>query len=343
MHIWIDLGNSPHVPFFRALVPEFERRGHLVEMTARDFAQTVEMAEAAGFSPAVIGGHGGRRLPGKARNLASRAWALARWARTRHFDLAVSHNSHEHLLAARLRRLPCVTLMDYEYHPANHFSFRLATRVIVPRAFPNEALRRYGVREAKVRRYDGTKEDVYLADFEVDPKFAEELCSLGVGSKDVLIVVRPPALDALYHRFDNQLFDEMLERMTARADVKLIMLPRTEEQKQRLAERHRSANIIWPPKALDGSNLIAAADLVVSAGGTMNREAAALGVPTATIFAGRWAAIDEQLVNEGRLKRILTRKDLDALEIRKKCGLNARRARHVRAEVAELILSSTAN
>ena len=308
-------------------------------MTARRFAQTVELAAAAGFSPAVIGGHGGPRLPGKARNLAARAWALARWARPRDFDLAVSHNSHEHLLAARLIRLRAVTLMDYEHHPANHFSFRLAARVIVPGSFPAEALRRFGAGEAKVRRYDGTKEDVYLADFEADPKFSETLCALGVSGEDVLVVARPPAFEALYHRFDNELFDELLELLVRREDVKLVMLPRTEEQRRRLAARHQSARIIWPQKALDGSNLIAAADLVVSAGGTMNREAAALGVPTATIFAGRWAAIDEQLVREGRLKRLSTRSDLEALEVRKKSGLNARRARHVRAEVADLILS----
>jgi predicted glycosyltransferase len=336
--IWIDLGNSPHVPFFRALLPEFERRGHEVLLTARAFAQTVEMAEAAGMSPTVIGGHGGRKLPGKAWNLLQRGWALARWARGHNFDLAVSHNSHEHLLAARLLGLRSVTLMDYEYHPANHFSFRIASRVIVPDAFPDAALRRLGARESKVRRYHGTKEDVYLADFEADPNFLDTLRALGITSEEILVVVRPPALDALYHRFDNELFDELLERLSGRDGVKLIMLPRTEEQKRKLIARHPSPNLIWPRVVLDGSNLIAAADLVVSAGGTMNREAAALGVAAATIFAGRWPAIDEQLVREGRLIRISTRSDLEALDIKKKGGLNIRAARHVRAEVAELIL-----
>ena len=59
MRIWIDLANSPHVPFFRALIPEFGARGHQVEITARDFAQTVELAMNAGLMPHVIGGHGG--------------------------------------------------------------------------------------------------------------------------------------------------------------------------------------------------------------------------------------------------------------------------------------------
>src|SRR5918996_3360648 len=163
MLIWIDLANSPHVPFFRALAGEFRARGHEVEVTAREFAQTVELAEDAGLRPEVVGGHGGGRLSGKAGNLLGRAWALARWAKGRGFDLAVGHNSYSQVLAARLLGLRAVTLMDYEHQPANHLAFRLASRVVVPRAFPEEALRRAGARPERVRRYDGIKEDVYLA------------------------------------------------------------------------------------------------------------------------------------------------------------------------------------
>ena len=335
MRIWIDLANSPHVPFFRALVPEFERRGASVLMTARDFAQTIELAQAAGLVATVIGGHGGRALAGKAGNLVGRAAALSRWARGREFDLAVSHNSYAHVAAARLLGIRSVTLMDYEHQPANHLAFRLASRVVVPRSFPEEALRRYGARARKVRRYQGTKEDVYLADFEPDPRFAETLAALGVSAADVTVVVRPPARDALYHRFENELFDELLARLSSRAGVKVILLARTEAQRETYASR---PNLILPRAALDGANLIAASDLVVSAGGTMNREAAALGVPAATIYAGRWAAVDEELVREGRLRRISTREDLDALPVEKKREARARRASDVRAEVVDLIL-----
>ncbi|MDX6696194.1 MAG: uncharacterized protein QOF02_3797 [Blastocatellia bacterium] len=335
--IWIDLANSPHVPFFRALIPEFERRGATVETTAREFAQTLEMAAAAGMSPVVIGGHGGRRLAGKAGNLFGRAAALWRWARGRKFDLAVSHNSYAQTLAARCLGIKSVTLMDYEHQPANHLAFRLASRVIVPQAFPASALKRYGVRHAKARRYLGTKEDVYLADFAPDPRFAETLRGLGVNPDDVLVVVRPPARDALYHRFENELFDELLERLCARAGTKVILLARTLEQREAYTARACS-NMILPRAALDGANLIAAADLVISAGGTMNREAAALGIPAATIYAGRWAALDEQLVREGRLRRIATRDDLQSLPIEKKSAPKARRAQSVRAQVADLIL-----
>jgi uncharacterized protein len=335
--IWIALANSPHVPFFRALVPEFAARGHEVVVTAREFAQTVELARAAGLAPDVVGGHGGRGLTGKAGNLAGRAARLARWARGRDLDLAVSHNSYTQIAAARWLGLSSVTLMDYEHQPANHLAFRLASRIIVPRAFPDAALRRFGARARKVRRYDGTKEDVYLADFTPDPTFAAQLRELGVESTDVCVVVRPPARDALYHRFENELFDELLARLRARADVKVIMLARSNEQRELYGAR-AAPNFILPQHALDGANLIAAADLIISAGGTMNREAAALGVPAATIYAGRWAAIDEELVREGRLRRIATRADLDAVTLRKKEGLNVRRATHVREEVVRLIL-----
>jgi len=336
MRIWIDLANSPHVPFFHALIPEFLARGHQVEVTARDYAQTVALAKAAGLTPVVIGGHGGGKLAGKASNLVGRAAALAKWARGRGFDLAVSHNSYAHVAAASGLRIRTATLMDYEHQPANHLAFRLASRVIVPRAFPESALRRYGASPQKVRRYIGTKEDVYLADFSPDPNFFQKLKELGVATDDVLVVVRPPAREALYHRFENELFAELLNRLGKRPDVKVIMLARSESQRQTYAKE--TSNLISPREVLDGANLINAADLIVSAGGTMNREAAALGVPAATIYAGQWAAIDEELVREGRLQRIASREDLQALSVKKKQITNPRRELHVRQEVAELIL-----
>jgi hypothetical protein len=340
MLIWIDLANSPHVPFFRALAGEFRARGHEVSVTAREFAQTVELAEAAGLRPSVVGGHGGGKLSGKAGNLLGRAWALARWARGKRFGLAVSHNSYSQVLAARALGLRAVTLMDYEHQPANHLAFRLASRVVVPESFPEEALRRFGARAGRVRRYRGIKEDVYLADFEPDPDFAGLLISkFGIdASRDTLVVVRPPAREALYHRFENELFDGLLARLLASSNVQVVLLARTDAQREEVVARHAADNLHAPREALDGANLVAAADLVVSAGGTMNREAAALGVPAATVYAGRWAALDEQLVRAGRLKRISSREEIDGLRVEKKGATAARRESGVRAEVARLIL-----
>src|SRR5712672_3952889 len=231
MRIWIDLANSPHVPFFHALIPEFTARGHTVEISARDFAQTVELATKAGMMAHVIGGHGGGSITGKAGNLVGRAAALRKWARDRGFDLAVSHNSYAQIAAAAALGMKSVTLMDYEHQPANHLAFRLASRVIVPRAFPSAELKRYGAATRKVKRYEGTKEDVYLADFASDPEFAETLLQLGIASDDVLVVARPPAREALYHRFENELFDELLSHLSSREEVKIILLPRSDVQR----------------------------------------------------------------------------------------------------------------
>ena len=336
MRLWIDLANSPHVPFFKALAARFVERGHEIEITARDFAETVPLAKAAGFEPQVVGAHGGRQVSAKAGNLMSRAWSLATWARKRQFDLAISHNSYSQILAARGLRIRRVTLMDYEYQPANHLAFRLTSRIIVPESFPAKRLRRYGASAGKVRRYHGTKEDVYLADFQPDPSFATQLCELGVRPDNVLVLMRPPARDALYHRFENKLFDEALALLLNQEDVQVVLLPRNEAQRATYSGR-AGDRLIVPAKPLDGANLIAASDFVISAGGTINREAAALGVPVASVYAGSWAAVDEELVKEGRLKRISNPADLSTLRVEKKGHSNPRRASAVIDEIVNLI------
>jgi predicted glycosyltransferase len=334
MRLWIDLANSPHVPFFKALAPKFTEQGHEIEITAREFAETIPLAQAAGFTPHVAGVHGGRAVSAKASSLLSRAWALARWARKRKYDLAISHNSYSQILAARALGIRTVTLMDYEHQPANHLAFRFASRIIVPTSFPAERMRHYGARVGSVRRYHGTKEDVYLAGFQRDPLFGAQLCELGVNPDNVLVLMRPPAHDALYHRFQNTLFDDALAMLMSSEKVQVILLPRNEAQRAAYSEKR----LIVPAKPVDGANLIAASDLVISAGGTINREAAALGVPAVSIYAGKWAAVDEELVKDGRLQRVSSADDLRKLVVQKKRTTNPRRAVEVVDEVVQHIL-----
>jgi hypothetical protein len=215
----------------------------------------------------------------------------------------------------------------------------MASRIIVPDAFPEAALARFGASASKVKRYAGLKEDVYLVDFQCDPEFPKLLGKLGIDRSNVLVTVRPPASEALYHRFENELFDELLERLLAAPNVKVVLLPRNDLQRESYKARAVS-NLIIPSVPLDGGNLIAHSDLVVSAGGTMNREAAALGIPAASIYLGEWAAIDEQLVKSGRLRRIDTPDAIRGLLVQKKGATNARREVHVSTEVADLILET---
>ncbi|MGI9036321.1 MAG: DUF354 domain-containing protein [Pyrinomonadaceae bacterium] len=338
MRIWIDLGNSPHVPFFLALSKEFERRGHSILWTARDYAQTIALARKADLPIEIFGAHGGKSIFQKGLKFGARVFDLAAWARGKKIDLALSHNSHEPLAVARMLGVESVNLMDYEHHPMNHLSFRLANRIIVPESFPDKFLKKFGALK-KTRKFDGIKEDVYLSDFKPDAEFQNELKNLGVKPEDILVVARPHAPEALYHRgFANEILDELLDKFAARERVKIVLLPRKNYQGKELKAKHPQANIIVPERILDGANLLAAADLVISGGGTMNREAAALGVPTASVFAGRAAAVDEYLARENRLLKITSREDLTKIKPVKKSVLNPRRENDARRQIVEFIL-----
>ena len=321
------------------MAKEFERRGHSILWTARDYAQTVELAQKMGIDAEVFGAHGGKSVFRKGKKFIARVWNLLRWARGKKIDLVVSHNSQEPLVVARLLRIKGVTLMDYEHHPGNRLSFRAATKVIVPENFPDASLRKFGVSETKARKFQGIKEDVYLSDFEPDKNFQTELENLGVTPENILVVVRPHAPEALYHRqFSNEILDELLDKFSADENVRIILLPRKDYQGAELRKKHPHSNIIIPERVLDGANLLAAADLVISGGGTMNREAAALGVPTASVFAGRAAAIDEYLFSEKRLQKIESSADLAKIKLEKKKKLNLRGEKNVREQIVNFIL-----
>ena len=293
MRIWVDLTNSPHVVVLRPIIRALREDGHDVEITARDFAQTLGLAERFGLAVTPIGHHRGEKIAAKAVGLVERSFTLARWARGRpRFDLALGHGSNDVTVAARLLRIPCSTTFDYEWAKVQHnVNCRLAQAVVVPEAIPPERLYRYGAR-GKLHQYAGLKEEYYLADFEPDPAV---LAELALDSAQPIAVVRTPPAVSLYHRFENPLFGQILDRLRG---TQTVVLPRVESQRAELD------GFIVPERAIDAQSLIAYADLVVSAGGTMNREAVALGTPVFTVFEGRLGAVDERLIAEGRLRRL---------------------------------------
>jgi predicted glycosyltransferase len=315
VRIWVDMTNSPHVPFFRPLLALLEERGHEVHVSARDFAQTLELLEAAGIAFDVVGPpHGGAGRTRKIRAMGSRLRALRTWARPRRFDLAVSHASHELPLAARMLGVPSSYAYDYEFARTQHtLGSRAATRVVVPEAIPQERLDRLGATAAKVRRYPGLKEDYYLAGLVPDPVVLE---TLGLDPSRVLAVVRTPPEVSLYHRHGSPLFADVLERLGRDAGVQAVVLPRTPAQREALRQA-ALPSLVVPEHAIDAQSLIALADLVVSAGGTMNREAVALGTPVWTTFAGRLGSVDESLIADGRLAELVS---ADALVVEKSVG-----------------------
>jgi len=297
---WIDVSNSPQVPFFRPLIARLRERGHDLSVTTREYAQTTELLSLHGIEHEVIGPrHGGAGAFGKTRAMGGRLRALRRYARGRGFDLALSHASHELPMVARSLGIPSSYAFDYEFARVQHgFGCRAAHRVVVPDAIPQDRLDRLGAGVRKVRRYPGLKEEYYLHGFTPDPRVVDEL---GLDRDRTLVVVRTPPDVSLYHRGSNPLFGNVLERLGTDPHVQAVVLPRTDEQRAEITGRGLPSLLV-PDRAVDAQSLVALSDLVVSAGGTMNREAVALGVPAYTTFAGELGAVDRMLVGEGRLR-----------------------------------------
>ena len=308
MRIWLDMANSPHPVLLGPVARELEARGHEVFVTTRDHAQTRELTQSKWPGAATVGGESPPSRRAKAREIAGRVIGLRRTLTGVKADAAVSLGSYAQIVAARSLGMQALTLMDYEYQPANHLSFRLAQRVVVPVAFPDQRLRRYGASVKRVAKFDGFKEELYLDEIdavrnaiELETGGSDRVAERRVRSRmrETLAVFRPPPEGALYHRQGNSLFDLVLRRAIDRDDVKVVVLPRMAHQRTRYSEL---SGVQSPENAADGLALLRSADVFVGAGGTMSREAALLGVRAYTIFGGELASVDAELIQRGLLQ-----------------------------------------
>ncbi|MBX5469162.1 MAG: DUF354 domain-containing protein [Thermoleophilaceae bacterium] len=333
MRIWIDMTAPAHVLVFRPIIARLREQGHEVEVTARDYAQTLELLELHGIEHVSFGRHGGATRAKKVAALVSRTRAMRRFGKRRGFELALAHGSNDLALAAASLGIPAANMFDYEFATAQHnVGCRLARRVVTPEAIPRERLARYGAGPGKLVQYPGLKEEYYLADFEPDPGVIEEL---GVDTERVTVVVRPPPDVSLYHRKSNKLFPQVLDRLGNDENVQAVVLPRTQAQREHV-KALALPSVIVPDRAVDAQSLIALADLVVSAGGTMNREAVALGTPVYTTYGGRLGGVDEWLIREGRLRPLTNAR---AIELEKRSG-NGRRTRRDPAILVDILLGT---
>jgi len=311
--IWIDLDNSPHVPLFRPIIEELKNGGADVLVTSRKHAQTEELLNLWNMQYVSIGTHGGKSKARKIVNLIERARLLRREVGGSAVTSAVSHGSRTQLLAAASMGIRTLVMDDYEYSDQVLARF-LARGMLVPRAIPIDRLTKAGIRANRVMRYDGFKEEIYLPAFVSDPAFR---ASLGIAESVVLVTMRPPSVAANYHDAKSEmLFRDCLEVFCAHPGVLCLIVNRTEAERRLVPDRllnSGSARIL--EKAVDGLQLLWASDLVVSGGGTMNREAALLGVPTYSVFTGLRPAMDEQLVRMGKLRYLVSREEIDAVAL----------------------------
>jgi predicted glycosyltransferase len=333
MRIWVDMSGPAHVLVLRPIIERLRDAGHEVEVTSREYTQTQQLLELHGIEHTSIGRHAGASRIRKAGRLAQRTAGMLRFGRSRSFDLALAHGSNDLAIAARVLSIPEANMHDYEYAVMQHrVGCRLARRVIFPELVPPERLRRFGVTDEKLRRYPGLKEEYYLADFEPDRELP---AALGIDRERVVVVLRPPPDVSLYHRKSNKLFPGVLMRLGNDPDVHAVVLPRTPEQRKFVGTL-ALPSVILPEAAVDAQSLIAQSDLVISAGGTMNREAVALGVPVYTTYGGRMGGVDEALIRSGRLRPLTSP---GAIELRKR-DLNGDRTRRDPQLLVDLVLGT---
>ena len=315
MNIWIDLANSPHVLFFKPIIQELEKKGHIVFVTHRDFAQTSRLCQIYEIDSECIGKHGGQGVWKKVGNIIHRALQLRKCSKGKKIDLAVSHNSYAHAIAAKFLRIPYITIMDYEYQPANHINFRLADKILVPFTFNLEDIKKYGATARKLVKYQGLKEDVYLWQFQPRQNFWHfEFPELDPSK--VMCTIRPPATMAAYHNFENPVFYELLTYLLEQPNLQLVAFPRTTDQ--RLQLKNDFPDLFLAAKSVHGAQLIANSDIIISAGGTMNREAAVLGTPAYTIYAGNMGSVDNYLIKHQQICLINNKSDFHRIVLKKK-------------------------
>jgi predicted glycosyltransferase len=299
MKIWIDLDNTPHVPFFKPIIRELEKRGHTVVLTARDAFQVCELADKMGLNPVKVGHHYGKNRFMKVWGLGWRTLQLLPTFLKHRPDLALSHGSRGQILLSNILRIPTVMIMDYEFAET---PWLLRPRwEIVPKVLLEADLQ--CKHPERVRTYDGIKEDVYAPDFKPDSSLFK---LLDLDPKKIIVTVRPPANEAHYHNPESELFFvEFMKRLVVMPDTKAILLPRNKNQEAQIRKDFpdwfTGDKVVVPKEAVDGLNLLWHSDLVVSGGGTMNREAAALGVPVYSIFRGKIGVLDKQLQKDGRM------------------------------------------
>jgi predicted glycosyltransferase len=306
--IWIDLGNTPHVPFFKPVIRELKKRGFRVLLTARDAFQVCELATQAGLSYTKIGRHYGKHKLLKIVGLIWRSLQLLPFVLREKPIIGLSHGSRSQILLCNLLRIPTVMIMDYEH--ARSLPLLHSRWEVVPDVLVNEKL---PCKKGRIRTYSGIKEDVYAPEFSPDPTLLQQLQLSG---NNVIVTVRPPANEAHYYNPESEtLFVKFMERVFRTPGVKAVLLPRNKAQETTIRtnwpEWFRDSKVIIPREAVDGLNLIWHSDLVVSGGGTMNREAAALGVPVYSIFRGKIGAVDRQLQKQGKMRLIENTGDVE--------------------------------
>ena len=296
--IWIDMDNSPHVPFFVPIIKELEELGYPVVLTARDCFQVRDLVKLFSLPCTFVGRHYGKHKLAKIAGTCYRALRLASLVRDENVGLAVAHGSRALTIASTLLGIPSLSLWDYEF--TKGVGKLQPDWAMVPAVIPDSAIR---IDPHRVFKYPGIKEDVYVPGFKPDSGMRARL---GLEEDDLVVTARPSADEAHYYNPESEkLFRAAIDFVATELGARVVLLPRNERQgasaRALWPDLFAGRKMIIPEHAVDGLSLLWSSDLAISGGGTMNREAAALGIPVYSVFRGRIGAVDRYLAQNGRL------------------------------------------
>lgn len=333
--IWVDLDNSPHVPFFAPIIARLEAEGYNIKISARNYSQTVSLANLYGLKHTAIGKHHGKNKFIKVIGLLYRSLQLFSFAYKSKSHIAISHGSRSQMIVAFLLRIPIVMFLDYEF--IQTIPFVKPKMIFLPSIISTDRLKSLA---DKIVSYPGIKEDIYVPGFKPNPSIKK---TFEMSNEKITVVLRPPAHEAHYHNeASEELFDEIISLLTSIDNVQTILLPRDDGQKASIRnaydEHFKNDKLKIPAEVIDGLQLMWFSDLVISGGGTMNREAAALGVPVYSIFKGKIGDVDKYLSESNRLILI---ENVD--DIKKKIRIKKRDKSNDIRNVNSLALQSIVN
>jgi predicted glycosyltransferase len=333
--VWIDLDNSPHVPLYEPIIKELEKRGEEYFITARDFAQTIDLCNMMNLKYTAIGKHGGKGKIAKVLNLFQRAEQLKKAIDGKKINLAISHGSRTQVIASKRMKIPSILMLDYEYTENKIFNI-FADYILMPAYIPDEVLDKAGFNLKKIIRYNGFKEELYLNNFVPEDNFRKEI---GIDENEILIVIRPPSLVGNYsNKHSESLFIDAI-KFISETKAKSMIISRTKEDRELINNLIKGKkNIKFLEKVVNGLQLIYAADIFLSGGGTMNREAALLGTETYSIFKGRKPYLDEYLEKVGKMRFINSKEDFKRIKIEKKEKYKEEFENSLVKEITDIIL-----
>ncbi len=319
MRFWADIDNAPHVLVLRPIIQELARRGHEVEITARDHGQTIPLLRMYGLNHRIVGKHWGKNILKKYLSVLFRSISLLFFAAGKRFDAVFCHGTRAVFLPARILKIPLVVLVDYEYTAVLRLMTKWPALLLFPSVIPPEVFESRGFPRKILRGYDGLKEDLYIHDIPPDPSF---LTDLGMDPLKVIVLMRPPATMAHYAVPESErFFYDVMEYLCARPEVQILLIPRTTDQGRVITsylQEKGFTNAFIPSRVYDGPRMMKCVDLIISGGGTMNREAAVLGVPVYSIYQGHIGAVDMNLMNTHRLKHVDTMEALRKIPLVKR-------------------------